>query len=83
MKIPSEFKPEQLVSIYICAILFIIEVEYFFWVGLIYLACQLIGLQFTWGGATIIAILGVILINLMKRKSDEETEDEDADEDED
>ena len=80
MKIPSEFKTEQLIVIYICAILFLIEVEYFFWVGLIYLACQLIGLQFNWGGATIIAILGIIFINLIKRKSNEETEEADSDE---
>lgn len=77
MKIPSEFKTEQLIVIYICAILFLIEVEYFFWVGLIYLACQLIGLQFSWGGATIIAILGIVLINIGKLKSNEETESED------
>ena len=83
MKIPSEFKTEQLIVIYICAILFLIEVEYFFWVGLIYLACQLIGLQFTWGGATIIAILGIVLINLVKKKSSEDSEeDEDTDSDE-
>ena len=80
MKIPSTFKPEQLLFIYICALLFLIEVEYFFWVGLIYLACQLIGLQFTWGGATIIAILGIVLINSIKRKSSEETEDTDNEE---
>ena len=77
MKIPSQFKTEQLVVIYICALLFLIEVEYFFWVGLIYLACQLIGLQFSWGGATIIAILGIVLINIGKLKSNEETESED------
>ena len=82
MKIPSTFKPEQLIFIYICALLFLIEVEYFFWIGLIYLACQLIGLQFTWGGATIIAILGIILINLVKKKSSEDSEDEDTDSDE-
>lgn len=82
MKIPSTFKPEQLMFIYICALLFLIEVEYFFWIGLIYLACQLIGLQFTWGGATIIAILGIVLINLVKKKSNEESEDEDTDSDE-
>lgn len=82
MKIPSTFKPEQLIFIYICALLFLIEVEYFFWIGLIYLACQLIGLQFTWGGATIIAILGIVLINLVKKKSSEENEDEDTDSDE-
>lgn len=81
MKIPSTFKPEQLIIIYICAILFIIEVEYFFCVGLIYLACQLIGLQFTWVGATIIAILGIVLINnLIKNKSSEENEDTDSEE---
>lgn len=74
MKIPNQFKTEQLIVIYLCAILFLIEVEYFFWVGLIYLACQLIGLQFTWGGATIIAILGIVLINFFKIKSNEETE---------
>ena len=79
MKIPSEFKTEQLIVIYLCAILFLIEVEYFFWVGLIYLACQLIGLQFTWGGATIIAILGIVLINLVKN-SNKETEETDSDE---
>ena len=79
MKIPSEFKTEQLIVIYICAILFLIEVEYFFWVGLIYLACQLIGLQFNWGGATIIAILGIVLINLVKN-SNKETEETDSDE---
>lgn len=77
MKIPSTFKPEQLLFIYICALLFLLEVEYFFLVGLIYLACQLIGLQFTWGGATIIAILGVVLINLVKNKSSEENENTD------
>ena len=82
MKIPSTFKPEQLLFIYICALLFLIEVEYFFRIGLIYLACQLIGLQFTWGGATIIAILGIVLINLVKKKSSEEDEDEDTDSDE-
>lgn len=82
MKIPSTFKPEQLIFIYFCALLFLIEVEYFFWVGLIYLACQLIGLQFTWGGATIIAILGIVFINLIKRKpSEEETDNEDEDSD--
>lgn len=79
MKIPSQFKTEQQIVIYLCAILFIIEVEYFFWVGLIYLACQLIGLQFTWGGATIIAILGIVLINLVKN-SNKETEETDSDE---
>ena len=79
MKIPSTFKTEQQIVIYLCAILFIIEVEYFFWVGLIYLACQLIGLQFTWGGATIIAILGIVLINLVKN-SNKETEETDSDE---
>ena len=79
MKIPSEFKTEQQIVIYLCAILFLIEVEYFFWVGLIYLACQLIGLQFTWGGATIIAILGIVLINLVKN-SNKETEETDSDE---
>ena len=77
MKIPSTFKPEQLLFIYICALLFLIEVEYFFWIGLIYLACQLIGLQFTWGGATIIAIVGILLINLARRKSNEENKDTD------
>lgn len=77
MKIPSTFKPEQLLFIYLCALLFLIEVEYFFWIGLIYLACQLIGLQFTWSGATIIAIVGIILINLVKKKSNEESEDTD------
>lgn len=77
MKILSKLKPEQLLFIYICALLFLIEVEYFFWVGLIYLACQLFGLQFTCGGATIIAILGVVLINLVKRKSNEENTDSD------
>lgn len=80
MKIPSTFKPEQQIFIYICALLFLIEVEYFFWVGLIYLACQLIGLQFTWDGATIIAILGIVLINLVKKKPSEESEDTDSDE---
>ena len=79
MKIPSEFKTEQQIVIYLCAILFLIEVEYFFWVGLIYLACQLIGLQFNWGGATIIAILGIVLINLVKN-SNKETEESDSDE---
>ena len=79
MKIPSQFKTEQQIVIYLCAILFIIEVEYFFWVGLIYLACQLIGLQFNWGGATIIAILGIVLINLVKN-SNKETEETDSDE---
>ena len=79
MKIPSQFKTEQQIVIYLCAILFLIEVEYFFWVGLIYLACQLIGLQFTWGGATIIAILGIVLINLVKN-SNKETEETDSDE---
>ena len=79
MKIPSQFKTEQQIVIYLCAILFLIEVEYFFWVGLIYLACQLIGLQFNWGGATIIAILGIVLINLVKN-SNKETEDTDSDE---
>ena len=79
MKIPSTFKTEQQIVIYLCAILFIIEVEYFFWVGLIYLACQLIGLQFNWGGATIIAILGIVLINLVKN-SNKETEETDSDE---
>lgn len=77
MKILSKLKHEQLLFIYICALLFLIEVEYFFWVGLIYLACQLFGLQFTWGGATIIAILCVVLINLVKRKSNEENTDSD------
>lgn len=77
MKISRNFKPEQLLFIYICALLFLIEVEYFFWIGLIYLACQLIGLQFTWGGATIIAIVGILLINLARRKSNEESEDTD------
>lgn len=77
MKIPSQFKTEQQIVIYLCAILFLIEVEYFFWVGLIYLACQLIGLQFNWGGATIIAIIGIVLINFFKIKSNEETEDAD------
>ena len=79
MKRPSTFKTEQQIVIYLCAILFLIEVEYFFWVGLIYLACQLIGLQFTWGGATIIAILGIVLINLVKN-SNKETEETDSDE---
>lgn len=80
MKIPSTFKPKQLLFIYIYALLFLIEVEYFILVGLIYLACQLIGLQFNWGGATIIAIVGIILINLVKKKSSEESEDTDSDE---
>ena len=79
MKIPNQFKTEQLVVIYICALLFFIEVEYFFWVGLIYLACQLIGLQFNWGGATIIAILGIVLINLVKNSNKETEETEDTD----
>ena len=79
MKIPSQFKTEQQIVIYLCAILFLIEVEYFFWVGLIYLACQLIGLQFNWGGATIIAILGIVLINIVKN-SNKETEETDSDE---
>lgn len=81
MKIPSTFKPEQLLFIYLCALLFLTEVEYFILVGLIYLACQLIGLQFNWGGATIIAILGIVLINSIKRKSNEETDNEDEESD--
>lgn len=75
MKPPSNFSPVQLIFIFTCALLFLIEVEYFMWVGLIYLACHFLGLQFTWGGATIMAIIGVVLINLFRGKSNEEPND--------
>lgn len=75
MKPPSNFSPGQLIFIFTCALLFLIEVEYFMWVGLIYLACHFLGLQFTWGGATIMAIIGVVLVNLFRGKSNEEPND--------
>lgn len=76
MKIPGNFTPGQLIFIFTCALLFLIEVEYFMWVGLIYLACHFLGLQFTWGGATIMAIIGVVLVNLFRGKSNEESNED-------
>ena len=75
MQLPGNFTPGQLIFIFTCALLFLIEVEYFMWVGLIYLACYFLGLQFSWGGATIMAIIGVVLVNLFRGKSHEETND--------
>ena len=88
MKPPSNFSPRQLIFIFTYALLFLIKVviftcarlilvlfEYFIWAGLIYLACHFLGLQITWLGAIIMAIIGVLLVNLFSGKSDEEQDD--------